>query len=71
MLTRPVVLGAVAAALAGCTAADQPAPTEFSLRAPLFAVSGASHNLAPHLRGSQEVFAPAMPDAPTPADSRA
>lgn len=71
MTRRLVVLGAVAAFLAGC-AADQRLPTGFELSAPLFAAGGrADVNLGTHLRGDEEVFTPATPSAPTPADSRA
>jgi hypothetical protein len=75
MLPRHVVLTAVAALLAGC-AADQRTPTAFEVSAPLFTVGGnaggnADVNLGTHMRGDEEVFTPATPDAPTPGDSRA
>lgn len=71
MTRRHVVLGAAAALLAGC-AADQRLPTGFEVSAPLFAAGGnADFNLGTHLRGDEEVFTPATPGAPTPADSRA
>ncbi|HXL11259.1 MAG TPA: hypothetical protein VN955_07675, partial [Gemmatimonadales bacterium] len=58
--------------LVGCVA-DQPLPTAFEVRAPLFATvarAGESH-LRTHLSGAHEVFTPANPGDPTPADSRA
>lgn len=72
---RHVVLGAVAALVAGC-AAEQRTPTAFELSAPLFAVGGNAGgntdvNLGTHLRGDEEAFTPATPGGPTPADSRA
>lgn len=69
MTTRHVVLGAVAAFLAGC-AADQRLPTAFDLRAPLFvatASAGPADQLGTHLTGAEEVFT----GAPTPASSLA
>jgi len=69
MSKRHVVLGAVAALAAAC-APDQAAPTAMEIRTPLYA-RGADMNLNTHLRGEEEVFVPATPGAPTPADSRA
>ena len=60
---------AAAALIAGCSA-DQPGPTE--VRVPLFATGGSGYQmLATHLTGAEEVFTPATPGGPTPADSRA
>jgi CHRD domain-containing protein len=75
MLRRAITLGAITALLVSCTA-DKPAPTAFEIRVPLFV--DASHaggngdiNLGTHLTGAEEVFTPATPGGPTPADSRA
>lgn len=67
-----VALTVVAAALvAGCSA-DQPGPTALEVRVPLFATSGSGYDmLATHMTGAEEVFTPATPGGPTPADSRA
>lgn len=75
MTRGQIVLSAVAAFLVGC-ATDQRTPTGFDVSVPLFAVGSnaggnADVNLGTHMRGSEEVFTPATPDAPTPADSRA
>ena len=71
MTRKHVVLYAAAALVVGC-AAEQPTPTGFEFRAPLFAAGGnVDFNLGTHLRGGEEVFTPATPNAPTPADSRA
>jgi hypothetical protein len=71
MLKRSVVLVAAPIFLSACSA-DQPEPTSFEVRAPLFVAGGrADFNLGTHLTGAEEVFAPATPDAPTPADSKA
>jgi hypothetical protein len=71
MVRRALAFGAITALLVGCTA-DTPAPTGFTeMRAPLFAVGGnADFNLGTHLTGDEEVFTPATPGGPTPADSR-
>jgi hypothetical protein len=56
--------------LAACTA-DKPVPTAFEIRAPLFAVGGnGDFNLGTHMTGAEEVFTPATPGGPTPADSK-
>ena len=70
MLRRGVALCAAGALLAGCSS-DQPAPTEFDITTPLYAVGGNTDiNLGTHLRGDEEVLAvPA--GSPIPADSRA
>jgi hypothetical protein len=70
MLRRGVALCAAGALLAGCSS-DQPAPTEFDITTPLFAVGGNTDiNLGTHLRGDEEVLV--VPEgSPTPADSRA
>jgi CHRD domain len=57
---------------AGCSG-DRPAPTEYTLRIPLYAErasNGHLDNLGTHLSGDNEVLAVA-PGAPIPADSRA
>src|SRR2546422_9836258 len=72
MSGRMVVSGAALVLLLGCVA-DQSLPTASEVRAPLFATVarvGESH-LRTHLAGAHEVFTPASPGAPTPADSRA
>lgn len=70
MLRKQIALGAAALFVAGCTS-DQPTPTAFEVRAPLFAMGGNSaSNLGTHLTGDEEVLAVA-PGAPHPADSRA
>lgn len=64
-----VWLGAVTGLVLGC-GAERPGPTEFAV--PLFAVGGNTDvNLGTHLLGGEEVFSPANPGDPTPADSRA
>lgn len=75
MLRRQIAFGAIAVLLVGCTG-DQPAPTGFEVRAPLFVVGGNSggngdFNLGTHLTGDEEVFTPVPPSTATPADSRA
>jgi hypothetical protein len=70
MLNKRIGLGAAALCLVGCTP-DQPAPTAFEVRAPLFAMGGNSvDNLGTHLSGAEEVLAVAE-GAPHPRDSRA
>jgi len=70
MLRRLAALGASVALLAGCTP-DKPVPTGFEIRAPLFAVGGnRDFNLGTHMTGDEEVFTPATPGGPTPADSK-
>jgi hypothetical protein len=71
MSTKLAALAAVTVLVAGCEA-DRPAPTEFEVSAPVFVAGGnADFNLGTHLRGAEEVFSPAVPGGPTPADSRA
>jgi hypothetical protein len=70
MLRRLAALGASMVLLAACTA-DKPVPTAFEIRAPLFAVGGnGDFNLGTHMTGAEEVFTPATPGGPTPADSK-
>jgi len=70
MLRRLAALSAGVALLAGCTA-DKPVPTGLEIRAPLFAVGGnGDFNLGTHMTGDEEVFTPATPGGPTPADSK-
>ena len=69
-MSRPILLGAVAVLAAAC-AADQPAPPVSEVVAPLFVTGGGQDkNLGTHLDGAGEVFTPANPGDPTPADSR-
>jgi hypothetical protein len=71
MLRKQIALGAAALFVAGCTS-DQPTPTAFEVRAPLFAMGGNSaSNLGTHLTGDEEVFTPPAGSTATPADSRA
>jgi CHRD domain-containing protein len=71
MSTKLAALAAVTGLVAGCEA-DRPEPTEFEMSAPVFVAGGnADFNLGTHLRGEEEVFTPAIPGGPTPADSRA
>jgi CHRD domain-containing protein len=71
MSTKLAALAAVTVLVAGCEA-DRPEPTEFEMSAPVFVAGGnADFNLGTHLRGEEEVFTPAIPGGPTPADSRA
>jgi hypothetical protein len=82
MVTRYVRLGAVAALLVGC-GADQPAPTQIEqVEVPLLSRDGDKDNngadnngvdrhIGARLLGANEVFTPATPGGPTPADSRA
>jgi CHRD domain-containing protein len=71
MVNRVLVVGTLATLLAACTP-DRPEPTALEFRAPLFAVGGNfDFNLGTHMAGSGEVFTPAVPGDPTPADSRA
>ena len=56
MLRKQIALGAAALFVAGCTS-DQPTPTAFEVRAPLFAMGGNSaSNLGTHLTGDEEVL---------------
>ena len=73
MVKRHIAIGAVAALVVGC-AGDKPVPTGYEIRTPLFTQSGHSgrmdFNLETHMTGDEEVFTPATPGAPTPADSK-
>jgi hypothetical protein len=70
-MRKHTALGAVAILFVAC-APDRPTPTGLEIRVPLFAVGGrGDFNLGTHLTGAEEVFVPATPDAPTPADSPA
>jgi len=70
MLQRAVVLTAVTVLFAGCTT-DQPTPTGFELRAPLYVTGGnADFNLGTHMTGGEEVSTPETGGGPPPADSR-
>jgi hypothetical protein len=64
---------ALAVAGAGCSQLGQTPTQPDIITAPLFvnAASGAPENHRTHLSGDEEVFTPATPGAPTPADSRA
>jgi hypothetical protein len=71
MLRKRIALGAAALFVAGCTS-DQPTPTAFEVRAPLFAMGGNSaSNLGTHLTGDEEVCLPAQCPTVTPAVSQA
>jgi hypothetical protein len=71
MSTRLAALAATAVLVAGC-AGEQGTPTGTEYRVPLYAVGGRTDfNLGTHLSGAGEVFTPAAPGDPTPADSRA
>ena len=71
MLRRQIALGAIATLLVGCTA-DKSAPTAFEVRVPLYAMgANADFILGTHMTGAEEVFSPATPTSPTPADSKA
>lgn len=71
MLSKRIALGAAALFVAGCTS-DQPTPTAFEVRAPLFAMGGNSaSNLGTHLTGDEEVCLPAQCPTVTPAVSQA
>jgi CHRD domain len=71
MAGKVAALGAVAGIILGC-APDKPMPTAgFEIRTPLYAVGGQGDvNMGTHMTGAEEVFAPASPGLPTPADSR-
>jgi len=65
-----MILPISAALVAGCTA-DQPMPTEFDVRAPLYVMGGnADFNMGTHLSGDEEVLNVAA-GAPHPSDSPA
>lgn len=71
MFRKRIALGAAALFVAGCTS-DQPTPTAFEVRAPLFAMGGNSaSNLGTHLTGDEEVCLPAQCPTVTPAVSQA
>lgn len=64
--------GATVAIFCSCAVMDQPVPTALDVTVPLYAAGGnADYNRGTHLSGDEEVFTPASPGAPTPADSRA
>jgi hypothetical protein len=64
---------ALVVAAAGCSQLGQTPTQPDIITAPLFvnAASGAPENHRTHLSGDEEVFTPATPGAPTPADSQA
>jgi|RhiMethySRZTD1v2_1073278.scaffolds.fasta_scaffold07928_13 CHRD domain-containing protein len=73
---RTVVIAALLAAVAGaCTESDRGTTGPSTYTAPLQVQSaqpdGIAKNHRTHLSGDQEVFTPATPDGPTPADSNA
>jgi hypothetical protein len=70
MWRRFGVAGALALAISGC-AVDQSAPTAFEVSIPLLEAGDDADNFGTHLTGDEEVFTPANPGDPTPADSRA
>jgi hypothetical protein len=65
-------LGAIVVFLVACEE-NAPAPTEpAEITMPVYSFGRGFERLhATHLSGREEVFTPATPDAPTPADSRA
>ena len=70
MIKQCLTLGVAALFGMGC-GADKPAATEVELRTPLYAVGGnGDFNLGTHLTGDGEIFTPATPGGPTPADSK-
>jgi hypothetical protein len=69
MYTRCVAAAAAAVLVGGC-GADRPAPSELEMSAPVFVV-GERSNLGTHMTGAEEVFVPAVPGGPTPAESQA
>ena len=77
-MSRTVVMSGAAFLLIAC-ATDRTPPTATEVRAPLFVAAGPTgvsnvagdKNLTTHLAGGNEVFTPANPGDPTPADSRA
>ena len=71
MRMRNAVVGGLVALLPAC-AQESRTPSATEIRTPLYAVGGQrDFNLGTHMDGAGEVFVPATPDAPTPADSRA
>src|SRR5512132_1799477 len=73
MVRKLVAAGALSVLAVAC-AKDTPAPTgAYEVRVPLYASRGgmADFNLGTHMTGDEEVFVPAVPGGPTPADSRA
>jgi hypothetical protein len=73
MRIRFAALAVAAAVAAGCSQFAQTPIQPDIITAPLFfnAASGAPENHRTHLAGDEEVFTPATPGAPTPADSLA
>ena len=71
MRTHTALCAVAVLSVVGCTSEQRPAPTGVELRVPLFAAGGNKDvNLGTHLTGAEEVFTPATPGAPTPADSK-
>jgi hypothetical protein len=71
MSTKLAATAAVMVLVGGCDA-EQPGPTDFEVTTPVFVTGGnTDFNLGTHLSGDEEVFSPAVPGGPTPADSRA
>ena len=73
MVRKLVAACAVSVLAAGCST-DKPAPTAASeIHVPLYASRGGMRdfNLGTHMTGDEEVFTPAVPGGPTPADSKA
>jgi len=73
MMKRHGAVVVIAVVVAGCSS-DKPAPTAYEIRTPLYVQSGHNgqkdFNLGTHLNGDGEVFTPAHPGDPTPADSK-
>jgi CHRD domain len=74
---RRVVLFAMAVVIASACSSEskrspaQPESISLPLRVTTAQHAGEAHNQSVHLSGDQEVFTPATPGGPTPADSRA
>ena len=74
---RRVVLFAMAVVVASACSSEsvrspaQPESISLPLRVTTAQHAGEAHNQSVHLSGDQEVFTPATPGGPTPADSRA
>jgi hypothetical protein len=73
MMKRHGAVVVIAVVVAGCSS-DKASPTGYEIRTPLYAQSGHNgqmdFNLGTHLNGDGEVFTPAVPGGPTPADSK-
>lgn len=75
-MRRAVIVGMVVLAAGACSSDSvrspaQPETITLSLRTDSDRHAGTLHNHSVHLSGDQEVFTPATPTSPTPADSNA